>query len=61
MGLISNIKKIKYLRILKRETNDNVFLSKVNMLLSKISRLNKDITDDKINSHFDKIKSMFLY
>lgn len=58
--ILNTIKKLKYKKILKKETNDNLFLKKVNNLLQKISNCNKEITDEKINKHFNKIKNMFL-
>ena len=60
MGLLSSIRKVKYMKNLKRETNDNVFICNVNNLLQQISKCNKDVTDEKITSHYDKIKQLFL-
>ena len=60
MGILGNIRRFKYLKILNRETNDNVFMNNVNDLLQQISKYNKDITDEKITSHYDKIKRLFL-
>lgn len=60
MGLLNSIRRVKYLKILKRETNDSEFMCNVNDLLQQISKCNADITDEKITSHYDKIKRVFL-
>lgn len=59
-NMIKQLKKLKYIKDLKKETNDGLFIKKVNELLQKISKCNEEINDNKITNHFEKIKNKFL-
>jgi hypothetical protein len=57
------IKNIKYITELKRETNDDKFLKKINMIKTKIeiNEINIDKEyQEKIEKHYQIIKKMFL-
>ena len=57
------IKNIKYLNFLKKETNDEKFINKINNIKTKIEINNteKDKNyEEKIEKHYQIIKKMFL-
>lgn len=57
------IKNLKYLNILKKETNDEKFINRINSIKNKIENISieKDkIYEEKIEKHYQIIKKMFL-
>ena len=57
------IKNIKYVNILKKETNDEKFINKIKDIKTKIelNKIEKDQTyEEKIEKHYKIIKKMFL-
>lgn len=57
------IKNLKYLNILKKETNDEKFINKIKNIKTKIeiSNIEKDKNyEEKIEKHYQIIKKMFL-
>ena len=57
------IKNLKYLNILKKETNDEKFLNKIKSIKIKIENnsIEKDKNyEEKIRKHYQIIKKMFL-
>lgn len=60
--IVEKIRKNKYLRMLLKETNDNIFMDDVNALNDKISPYtDEDIAYyDKIKKHYSEIKNAFF-
>lgn len=57
------IKNLKYINILKKETNDEKFINKINNIKTKIEINNIEndkYYEEKIEKHYEIIKKMFL-
>ncbi|MBP3920097.1 MAG: hypothetical protein J6D28_00865 [Bacilli bacterium] len=52
-------KKLKYLKKLKKETNDKNFIKKRNKIIQEIAKINKE-PEEKIKRHYTQLEKKYL-